>query len=185
MRVSLALATVLLALLAAPPVHAQDARAALDAAAKALGATNLKSYEMTASGESWAVGQSVAPGSPWPRFVVRSLTRSVNYETAALRDVWVRAQGEEPPRGGGLQPVRGELRQVFVVSGDHAWNVANDAAIPAPIALATRQLELWATPHGIVRAAQSSNASVQGRVIVFGSPGKYLTRVTLDRANLV
>jgi glyoxylase-like metal-dependent hydrolase (beta-lactamase superfamily II) len=186
MRACLALALTLLPLLtAAAPVYAQDARAALNAAAKALGAANLKSYEMTASGESWAAGQSAAPGSPWPRFVVKSLTRSVNYETASLRDVWVRTQGEEPPRGGGLQPVRGELRQVFVVSGDHAWNVANDAAIPAPIALATRQLELWTTPHGVVKAAQSSNASVQGRVIVFGSPGKYLARVTLDRANLI
>jgi len=185
-RLLLALSLVALTLPAAAEVtHAQDARAALNAAAKALGATELKSYEMTASGESWAAGQSPAPGSPWPRFVVRSLTRSVNYETASLRDVWVRTQGEEPPRGGGVQPVRGEQRQVFVVSGDHAWNVVNDAAIPAPIALATRQLELWATPHGVLRAAQSSNASVQGRVIVFGAPGKYLTRVTLDCGNLV
>src|SRR5437762_1940330 len=81
------------------------------------------------SGENWATGQSPAPGSPWPRFVIKSLTRSVNYETASVRDVWVRTQGEDPPRGGGVQPVRGEQRQVFVVSGDHAWNVVNDAAI--------------------------------------------------------
>src|SRR5262249_40926653 len=129
MRACLALAMMLLPLLAAAaPVYAQDARAALNAAAKALGVVNLRSFEMTASGEGGAAGQSAAPGSPWRRFVVKSLTRSVNYETASLRDVWVRAQGEEPPRGGGLQPVRAELRQVFVVSGDHAWNVANDAA---------------------------------------------------------
>jgi glyoxylase-like metal-dependent hydrolase (beta-lactamase superfamily II) len=185
MRASLVLAMTLLPLVAVAPAYAEDARAALDAAAKALGATELKTYEMTASGESWLAGQSAAPGSPWARFVVRSLTRSVNYDTASLRDVWVRTQGEEPPRGGGVQPVRGEQRQVFVVSGDRAWNVVGDAAIPASIALATRQLELWATPHGIVRAAQSSNASVQGRAIVFASPGKYLARVTLDRANLV
>jgi glyoxylase-like metal-dependent hydrolase (beta-lactamase superfamily II) len=185
MRATLAVVMTLLPLVAAAPVDAQDARTALNAAAKALGATQLKSYEMTASGESWLAGQSAAPGSPWPRFVVKSLTRSVNYETASLRDVWVRTQGEDPPRGGGTQPVRGEQRQVFVVSGDRAWNVVNDAAIPAPVTLATRQFELWATPHGIVRAAQSSNASVQGRMIVFGASGKYLTRVTLDRANLV
>jgi glyoxylase-like metal-dependent hydrolase (beta-lactamase superfamily II) len=174
-----------LLLLAPAPAPAHDSRAALDAATKALGAASLKSYEMTASGESWAVGQSPAPGAPWPRFVVRSLTRSVNYETASLRDVWVRTQGEDPPRGGGLQPVRGELRQVFVVSGDRAWNVVNDAAIPAPITLAARQLELWTTPHGVLRAAQSSNAAVQGRLIVFAAPGKYHARATLDRANLV
>ena len=184
MRAQVAIAITTL-LLACTPAGAHEPRAALDAAAKALGAAGLKSYEMTASGTSWAAGQSPAPGSPWPRFNVKSLTRSVNYETASLRDVWVRTQGEDPPRGGGLQPVRGEQRQIFVVSGDHAWNVMNDAAIPAPIALAARQLDLWATPHGVVRAAQSSNASVQGRAIVFGSPGKYVARVTLDRANLV
>ncbi len=183
-RLLLALSLAVTALpAAAAPAH--DSRAALDAATKALGAASLKSFEMTASGESWAVGQSPAPGSPWPRFVVRSLTRSVNYETASLRDVWVRTQGEDPPRGGGPQPVRGELRQVFVVSGDRAWNVVNDAAIPAPIALAARQLELWATPHGVLRSAQSSNAAVQGRLIVFAAPGKYHARATLDRANLV
>src|SRR3989441_11645524 len=183
-RLLLALSLAVTALSSAP-ADAQDARATLDAATKALGAANLKSYEMTASGVSWATGQSPAPGSPWPRFVVRSLTRSVNYETASLRDVWVRTQGEDPPRGGGLQPVRGELRQVFVVSGDRAWNVVNDAAIPAPIALAARQLELWATPHGVIRAAQASNAAVQGRLIVFAAPGRYHARATLDRANLV
>ena len=184
MRAPVAIAITTL-LLACTPAGAHEPRAALDAAAKALGAADLKSYEMTASGTSWAAGQSPAPGSPWPRFNVKSLTRSVNYETASLRDVWVRTQGEDPPRGGGQQPVRGEQRQVFVVSGDHAWNVMNDVAVPAPMALAARQLELWATPHGVVRAAQSSNASVQGRAIVFASPGKYVARVTLDRDNLV
>jgi glyoxylase-like metal-dependent hydrolase (beta-lactamase superfamily II) len=185
MRTRWAVVVAVLVLMVPGPAVAQDARAALQAAAKALGAAQLKSYEMTAAGESWATGQSAAPGSPWPRFVVKSLTRSVNYETASLRDVWVRTQGEDPPRGGGLQPVRGEQRQVFVVSGDQAWNVANDAAIPAPIALAARQLELWATPHGVIRAAQASNASVQGRLVVFAAPGRYHARATLDRANLV
>jgi glyoxylase-like metal-dependent hydrolase (beta-lactamase superfamily II) len=186
MRMWLAVAlTLIVPTVLSSPARAQEPRAELDAAAKALGVAGLKSYEMTASGMSWAVGQSPAPGAPWPRFVVQSLTRAVNYDTASVREAWVRTQGEDPPRGGGLQPVRGELRQVFVVSGDYAWNVARDAALPAPISLAARQLELWATPHGVIRAAQSANASVQGRVIVFGATGKYVARATLDRANLV
>ena len=178
-------ATLTVLLLSFAPADAQDARATLDAASKALGAANLKSYEMTGSGVSWATGQSPAPGSPWARFVVKSLTRSVNYETASLRDVWVRTQGEDPPRGGGVQPVRGEQRQVFVVAGDLAWNVVNDAAIPAPITLAARQLELWATPHGVVKAAWANNATVQGRTLAFAVPGRFTARATLDRASLV
>ncbi|PYM25285.1 MAG: MBL fold metallo-hydrolase [Candidatus Rokuibacteriota bacterium] len=185
MRIILRATLTVLLLLSSAPADAQDARATLDAATKALGAANLKSYEMTASGVSWATGQSPAPGSPWPRFVVKNLTRSVNYETASLRDVWVRTQGEDPPRGGGVQPVRGEQRQVFVVAGDLAWNVVNDAAIPAPITLAARQLELWATPHGVVKAARANNATVQGRTLAFAVPGRFTVRATLNRANLV
>ncbi|PYO50525.1 MAG: hypothetical protein DMD84_15455, partial [Candidatus Rokuibacteriota bacterium] len=135
------LATTLTALLLSfGPADAQDARALLDAADKALGAAGLKSFEMTAGGVNYAVGQAQAPGGAWPRFNVKSLARSVNYETASLRDTSVRTQAEDPPRGGGVQPVRGEQRQVGVVGGEHAWNVVGDAAIPAPIALAARQL---------------------------------------------
>ena len=185
LRTPLALTLGTLIALVAVPAAAADARAELDAAAQALGVSTLKSFEMTAVGLSWAVGQSAAPGRPWPRFLVTSLTRSVNYETASLRDVWVRTQGETPPRGGGQQPIRGEQRQTFVVSGDHAWNVAGEVALPAPMTLASRQLDLWATPHGVIRAAQSETASVQGRLIVFAAPGRYLARATLNRANLV
>ena len=180
------LATTLTALLLSfGPADAQDARALLDAADKALGAAGLKSFEMTAGGVNYAVGQAQAPGGAWPRFNVKSLARSVNYETASLRDTSVRTQAEDPPRGGGVQPVRGEQRQVGVVGGEHAWNVVGDAAIPAPIALAARQLELWATPHGIVKAARANNATAQGRTLAFAVPGKYTARATLDRAGLV
>src|SRR5712691_7223303 len=112
-----------LLLLAPLAAHAQDGRAGVEAVAKALGAPGVKSIEYTASGVNFAVGQSAAPGQPWPRFTVKSLTRRVNYETASAREDWLRVRAEEPPRGGGL-PVVGELKQVFMLSGDHAWNVA-------------------------------------------------------------
>ena len=88
-----------------------------------LGVAGLKSIAIKGSGSSFALGQSHAPGEPWPRFNLRSFTRTVNYETASMRDDIIRTQGEDPPRGGGQQPVRGEQRQIFLVSGDHAWNV--------------------------------------------------------------
>src|SRR2546430_16176532 len=172
-------------LLSFGPAGAQDARALLDAADRALGAAGLKSFEMTAGGVNYAVGQAQGGGGAWPGFNGKSSARSVNYETASLGDTSVRRQAEDPPRGGGVQPVRGEQRQVGVVGGEHAWNVVGDAAIPAPIALAARQLELWATPHGIVRAARANNATAEGRTLVFAVPGKYTVRATLDGAGLV
>ncbi len=164
--------------------HAQDGRV-IDDVAKALGAGNLRSIEVTGSGVHFAVGQSAAPGMPWPRFNVKSLARAVNYETATLRDEIVRTQAEDPPRGGGMQPVRGEQRQILVVAGDHAWNVMGDATVPAPVALAERQLQLWTTPHGVVKAAAAHGATVQGRTIGFAVPGRFTVRATVDEQNLI
>jgi len=165
MRTTLALT--LAALLAAPAAaSAQEGRATLERAAAALGAGSLKSIQVTASGVNYQVGQSAAPSLPWPKFNVKSFTRSVNYETASLRDELVRTQAEDPPRGGGGQPVRGEQRQHFALSGDHAWNVVGDVATPAPIALA-------------------GNPTVAGRVIALSAPGRYSLRATLDDRWLV
>jgi glyoxylase-like metal-dependent hydrolase (beta-lactamase superfamily II) len=162
--------------------QAQDGRATLEAAAKALG--DVKSIEIQGSGAVFQVGQSQTPGRPWPLFNVRTFTRVVNYDTASLRDDIMRTRALEPPKGGGPY-VRGEHRQVFVVSGDHAWNVMGDATAPAPITLGDRQLQFWTTPHGVIKAAMANPAGVQGRTIAFGVPGRFKATASLDAANLV
>jgi len=164
---------------------AQNARATLDGAAKAMSGVEVKSIEFSGSGVFFAPGQSYTPGQPWPRFIAKSQTRSINYETASLRDDVVRMQGENPPRGGGVQPVRGEVRQQFVLSGDLAWTVVADVPAPTPIALTERQMQLWTTPHGVVRAALANNATVQGRVVTFALPGRMMVRATLSDQSLV
>ena len=176
----LAAVVVLLSPLAAT---AQDA--SLDAVAKAMGAAGVKSIQYSGNGVNFQVGQNFSPDIPWPRFVVKSYTRAVNYESASLRDDLVRTQGENPPRGGGGQPVAGEQRQIFVASGDFAWNVAGDVATPTPIALIDRQLQLWTTPHGVVKAAMANSATVQGRTISFTAPGRFKVLATVDAQNLV
>ena len=176
---------VALVLVAPSAAGAQDTRAALETAARASGAAGLKSIQITGTGLSYAAGQAPAPGLPWPTFNVKSLTRDVDYDTASLRDDYVRTQAENPPRGGGVQPVRGEARQILVVSGDLAWNVVADAPVPAPIGLAERQFQLWSTPHGVIKGALANNATVQGRTIAFGVPGRFSLRATLNDQNLV
>jgi glyoxylase-like metal-dependent hydrolase (beta-lactamase superfamily II) len=164
--------------------YAQDGRATLESASKALGADTLKSLQFSATGVSFAQGQSVVPGAAWPRFNLSTFTRQINYETASLRDDLVRSRAEMPPRGGGT-PVMGELRQILVVSGDQAWNVTGETAAPAPIALVERQLQLWTTPHGLIKAAMTSNATVSGRTVAFAVPGRYTVKATLDDRGLV
>ena len=163
---------------------AQDSRAALEGVAKALGAGGLKTVQYTAAGSSFAIGQSQVPGAPWPKFNVTDFTRVIDYETASLREEAVRSRAEMPPRGGGL-PVMGEARQIFVVSGDLAWNVVGETAAPAPVALVDRQLQLWSTPHGFIKAAMANNATVTGRTISFAVPGRFTMKGTLDGRNLL
>src|SRR2546421_11019564 len=57
-----------LLLLSPLTADAQDSRAALEAAAKALGATDLKSIEIQGAGTFFWVGQSYTAGTPWPEF---------------------------------------------------------------------------------------------------------------------
>src|SRR2546426_1686156 len=165
--------------------YAQDGRAALENVAKAMGAASVKSIQYSGSGVNFQVGQNFSPDTPWPRFIVKSYTRNVNYENASIRDEVVRTQGENPPRGGGGQPVAGEQRQIFLASGDFAWNVVGEAANPTPVALVDRQLQLWTTPHGVVKAAMANNATVQGRTISFTAPGRFKVQATIDAQNLV
>jgi glyoxylase-like metal-dependent hydrolase (beta-lactamase superfamily II) len=183
MRNVLALVTALL-LVCPIPGAAREGRATLEAASKTLGADGLKTIQYSASGVSFPVGQSAVPGAAWPRFNIPSLTRSINYETASMREEQVRSRAEMPPRGGGT-PAVGEARQVQVVSGDLAWNVTGETAAPTPMALVERQLQLWSTPHGLVKAALANNATVQGGTVSFAVPGRYTVKATLDGGGLV
>ncbi len=110
--------------------YAQDGRAALEGVAKAMGAASVKSIQYSGNGVNFQVGQSYSPDLPWPRFVVKSYTRAVSYETASIRDELVRTPGENPQRGGGAGGLApgGEQRQNFAARGDFAWNVVGDAA---------------------------------------------------------
>lgn len=174
-----------LAFLAPFGTHAQDGKAGLEAVARALGEPGLKSIEYNASGTLFQFGQAQAPGQPWPRFNIKSVTRSINYQTASQKEDWVRTQALDPPRGGGVQPVRGEQRQIFLLSGEHAWTLQGDAAISTPISLVERQTQLWLTPHGVIRAALANNATKQGRTIAFTLPSRVPVKATVDAQNLI
>jgi glyoxylase-like metal-dependent hydrolase (beta-lactamase superfamily II) len=162
---------------------AQDGRAALEQVAKAMGADTLKSIVFTASGEGFLVGQSPVPGAPWPRITLKTQTRGLNYETGSLRIDQVMNRPTDT-RGGGAFTV-GDTRQVFVASGDHAWRVMGDASSAQPRDLADMQVQLWTSPHGVIRAALANNATVQGRTFSFAVPGRLRVKATVDDRNLI
>jgi glyoxylase-like metal-dependent hydrolase (beta-lactamase superfamily II) len=181
MRITVAALAVIL--LSWPSIAtAQDAQAFLETVARAMGAGALKSIEYSGTGETYSVGQTVTPGQPWPRFTLKSYTQAANYETASLRrdQVVVRVDA----RGGGL-PAMGEARQIVVLSGDHAWTVAGETTSPQPRFRTEQQVQLWVTPHGVVKAAMANSAIVQGRTLAFAVPGRFTARATVDDQNLV
>jgi glyoxylase-like metal-dependent hydrolase (beta-lactamase superfamily II) len=185
MHVRALLAPMTLLLLLVPSVAVgQGARGELERIARAMGATNLKSIEITASGVDYAVGQSVVPNAPWPKFNLTDYTRAIDYQASALRDEFVRTRAEDPPRGGGL-PSRGEARLRLFVSGDYAWNITNDGPVPAPITLPERRAQLWITPHGVVKAALANKATIKDRTIAFAIPGHMSVLATVGRKRLV
>jgi glyoxylase-like metal-dependent hydrolase (beta-lactamase superfamily II) len=161
---------------------AQDARAVLQAAAKDMGADTLRTVEITGTGMTAAVGQSFAPGTDWPRFEVTSYTRTIDYENRTSSEQMTRRQGNYPPQGGGGTPLQGEQQQHFVVSGNSAWNVQGATATPAAAAAEVRQLEIWLTPHGFLKAALApgTNPSAHTRTsqIPGGQPGRRVTVVS-------
>src|SRR5262245_21525774 len=114
-KLTLALA---LAVLATCPGQAQDAKAVLDGATKAMG--DVKSLQFTGSGAYFSFGQAYTPGAEWPRFGVKSYTRTVDYETPAMRDEFVRADGDPTARGGGA-PLAPNTKATQAVSGQLAW----------------------------------------------------------------
>ena len=131
---------------------AQDAKAVIATASAAIGVDQLRTIQYSATGFDFALGQSYNPEAPWPKFINKSYTRAVDFQLGASRVERVRLQGENPPRGGGQQPVRGEQSQAqtIIVDANTPW---------------VQQLEIWMLPHGFLRAAVRNNATVKTQTV--------------------
>lgn len=140
-------------------------------ASAAMGAAELKSIEYSGTGSQFALGQSPNPNAPWPKFNAKSFTRAINYETPALRQVLVRTQAENPPHGGGNQPIVGERTETLVAASSSPWET---------------QVEIWITPHGFLKGAAANNATLtQPNALSFTVQGKYKVNGYLNAQNMV
>src|SRR6266851_9779638 len=174
------LAGLSLAAVLAWTASAQDAKAVIASASKALGVDTLKTVQYSATGFDFALGQAPNPASPWPKFIEKSYTRAVNFETPASRVDRVRVQGENPPRGGGQQPIVGEQpqTQTIIVGADTPW---------------AQQLEIWMMPHGFLRAGATKDATVEAKtmggkkynVVTFLGDNKAKVNGYINEQNLV
>ena len=173
---------------------AQDARAVLQKASAAMGAANLKTIQYTGTGWNAGVGQSYSASDDWPKFEITSYTRTIDYDARSSHEDLTRRQGSYPPRGGGGAPLAGDQRQIAVVSGNSAWNVQGTTSAPQPAAAELRQLDIWLSPHGFLKAALAApNATavpmtLEGKkvtIVSFTALGKFRVNGTITDQNLV
>ena len=178
---------------------AQEASSILEAAAAALGASNLRSIEFSGRGSDYVFGQSYDGGSPWPRFSVPRMIVTIDYATPSIRDDRRRVQVQNPPLGGGFQPLAGEQRQVWMMSGQHVWDMVGGNAVPASPerdfrrAVDGRLAQIWLTPHGFLKAAIAYGATartekvrgVKKIVVAFTAPNKARFEGVVNEQNLI
>ena len=145
-------------------------------AARAIGASDLKSIQYSGNGFAYAFGQNATPYIPYPKFYAK-YSRAVDYEKGLSREETVRTQFENPPRGGGGQPLYREARGVVTVGENSPWGGGAPAL----------------TPHGFIQMAKSANATtkaakVNGKpatLVSFTMKGKYKVNGYVNHQNLL
>ncbi|HVA95076.1 MAG TPA: MBL fold metallo-hydrolase [Candidatus Dormibacteraeota bacterium] len=198
----------LLAIVAATAsAQAVDARKALEAASKAMGADNLKTIQYSAHGWYSRIGQTYGLAEDWPHYEVDNYTRSIDYGAKWSRVDYTRKQGDYPTLGN--LPMS-EQHVTSILSGTYAWDMNGDTPVPLTRLYLggvsysdLRQLELVLTPHGFLKAALASTdataitlpivgasdfgLSQHGRyvTIVSFTMGKYKVNGTINDRNLV
>ena len=137
---------------------ASAAESELQQIADAVDVSTTKTFQFTANGMMFSLGQSTSPAAAWPRQFVKSLTRVYDFNAGAMRDEWVRMAGQTPTVGP-------EQQAVNVVSGDHAWNEVGKNVLPRFWEVNERQHYIWTSPHGVMRAAFANNATLRKQTI--------------------
>jgi len=154
----------------------QDASSLLNDVARTLGATALKSVQYSGTGFAYAFAQNYRPDVPYPKFHA-TYSRAIDYETGVSREETVRTQYENPPRGGGGQPLYREARAAAITGETSGWSAG-------AVAL---------TPHGFVQAAMTAAPSINSRqvggramtVISFTARNRYRVEGYINAQHLV
>src|SRR5213596_1220715 len=180
------------------PAAAQNARALLQAADSAVGASKVNSIQYTGTGRIAYLGQNFTTADDWPRVDLKTWSQTIDYSGKSAKEEMVRVQGNNPPRGGGAGfPITGEQRSTTLVSGNYAWNLNAQGQPQAQNDQAeVRQFMISVTPHGFIKTAMADpNATVTDRefigagrtlrVVGFTTMGKYRATGEFNAQNML
>jgi glyoxylase-like metal-dependent hydrolase (beta-lactamase superfamily II) len=172
-------------LLSAGVASAQDAKTVLQAAQNAMG--DVTSIQYSGTGHINSFGQAWVPNAPWPSTNLTSYTKTIDYSSKSAKEDLIHSEPSPMVKGGG-RPFAGDDKQQNFVSGTYAWDMPGSTAVPQLGAAAERQLQIWLTPHGFLKAAMENGATVKkagtGMEVSFQT-GKYMVTGTIDAHNMV
>jgi glyoxylase-like metal-dependent hydrolase (beta-lactamase superfamily II) len=156
---------------------APTASSVLDDALNTMGDPSTIQYSGT--GMSAFFGQALTAGEAWPRRELSSFTRTINYEQRSMRDELNFAQA-----------VFGGQQQNQQVNADKAWSIGAAGPTPQLAAAEERQLHIWLTPHGFLKAAMAAGdatltSTEGGNMISFTALGKFRVEGEIDGDNHV
>src|SRR3984893_9136313 len=172
-------------LLCAGASSAQDAKTALQAAQKAMG--DVTSIQYSGTGHLNSFGQAYTPGGEWPVTKLTSYAKAIDYGSKSAKEEITHSEPNPPVKGGG-RPFAGDEKLVYFVSGQFAWHQPGSTPVPQPGPAGERQLQIWLTPHGFLKAAMENNATAKkgaaGTVVSFDT-GKFKVEGTINAQNMV
>jgi len=116
---------------AAPNPNQVAAKALLQAADKAIGASSVKSFTNTATGWMGYPGQQFAQGD-LPHSDLKTFTSHLTSPASPPNGTMCASRGTMGPRRRSRIPVQGEQKFTEFVSGNFAWNL-NPQGQPVPI----------------------------------------------------
>jgi glyoxylase-like metal-dependent hydrolase (beta-lactamase superfamily II) len=182
MRTTALLAAAITLALSTAAHAANDVKKELEQARDALGGESLKSLQISGSGYDYAIGQAPNGNAPWPKFIDKTFARTVSFDPPASKLERTRLQGENPPHGGGGQPVIGEQKQTQVV-----------APGTPPAAALTDEFSAL-IPQAFIKAASAASDAkltherINGKqydVVAFTASNRAITRGWINTAHLI
>ncbi len=178
-------------------LSAQQAADVLDAADRAMGTVGISSLHYEGhDGSVYLVGAALTSGGPWRDFTIQRLVVDAHYDQPAMRQAWELAPSKHPANDG-VQVFGGATQQWFVYGND-AWDVRGNPAraeLPLwePFTQSRmgdwRNVEIWLTPPGFVRAARNNHATARregaGWIVSFTTAAGRSFTGHFDKDNLV
>jgi glyoxylase-like metal-dependent hydrolase (beta-lactamase superfamily II) len=147
-------------------MQAESPQAIVQNAIHALHAEDVQSIEISGRGFDALFGQAYDGNSPWPRFALTRYSLAIQYGQHYLRGDRIRVQAQNPPLGGGNQPI-GEQRETQLYRDGVAWNLGQQGgATAAPLerdlrtAVLAREVQILFTPLGFLQAALVASPKV-------------------------